>query len=155
MHKSRYWKGAIQIIRDTFFWPILDSCAAPPSPLRPSVLRWHFDFSKNCLFPSKKHAKIETYGSKFWKKCHVTLCLIPTLHLVSFGDTVPYPSSSIPPTPESVMYYLNDPNKIFNSEIITLDRVASYVEISFNKCHVTLWLTHLPHVSFSNNVITP
>ncbi len=47
-----------------------------------------FWFSKkSSLFPSKNQAKIHYYSSKFWKKCHVTHWLTPSLPLVSFGDT--------------------------------------------------------------------
>jgi len=95
VHLLIYNKGPFKYYV-TLFWPILvnpplphvsigDNWADPPSPCDDT-----FWFSiQTCILPSKKQVNIQKYGSKFWKKCHVTLCLIPSLPLVAFDDTVP------------------------------------------------------------------
>ncbi len=42
------------------------------------------------------------FGSKFWKKCHVTLWLTPSLPIVSFGDTFPF--KNIVKSPQKYVY---------------------------------------------------
>jgi hypothetical protein len=65
-----------------------------PTPDLPCVIwcHWHFNFSENSLFPSKKQHKIQKYGSKFCKKCPVTLWLTPSLPLLCFWGHCPLPS---------------------------------------------------------------
>jgi len=58
---------------------------------------------KLAFFPSKKQAKIQKYGSKFWKK----------ISRDTFANPLPPPSVicwhyPVTPSPENVTYHLND-----------------------------------------------
>ncbi len=100
----------IKIIYDTFL-----AHFRPPPP--PCVIQWHCSvsspvcdvtftfFKKLCI----KQAKIPKKYGNFWGKCHVTLRLtlsLPSWYLVTL---------SRPPSPKSVIYYLNGPLPVIKS----------------------------------------